>query len=183
MPMTEPPRSPRPGRIARRATRPTLSPLPVLLVFCLPLLAVAVGACRPTPEEKAADREEIAGFLREYLPKMAEAYRTGDTESLASYAAQKEREAIKKRVRDLAKQGQVLAPSLDSLEVEDVRIWSRVNAYVTTVEVWDIRVLAAGSDSVVRQQLDQSNRVKYQLKRDGDHWRVFWRQLEQTFDN
>ena len=114
---------------------------------------------------------------------MAEAYRTGDTESLASYAAQKEREAIKKRVRDLAKQGQVLAPSLDSLEVEDVRIWSRVNAYVTTVEVWDIRVLAAGSDSVVRQQLDQSNRVKYQLKRDGDHWRVFWRQLEQTFDN
>ncbi len=164
-------------RLSRRRVAPVL-----LLLVCLPGLAV-LGSCKPTVEEQAAKRDEIAAFLREYLPKMAEAYRTGDTDSLAPYAAQKERESIRKRVRDLAKQGQVLAPHLDSLQVEDVRIWGRVNAYVTTVEVWDIRVLAAGSDSVVRQELDQSNRVKYQLKQEDGRWRVFWRQLEQTFEN
>lgn len=177
MPMTDPPRPIRCRRSSRRA-RPL-----VLLLLALPLVTVALGSCQPTPEERAADREEIATFLREYLPKMAQAYRTGDTEALAPYAAQKEREMIKKRVLDLAKQGQVLAPHLDSLEVEDVRTWSKVNAYVTTVEVWDIKVLAAGSDTVVRQELGQSNRVKYQLQRDGDRWRVFWRQLEKTYDN
>lgn len=178
MPMSEPfqPTRRRSGRSDRYGRL-------VALVLLLPLLGTVAGSCKPTPEEKAADREEIATFLREYLPKMAEAYRTGDTESLAPYAAQKERAAIEKRVLDLAKQGQVLAPTLDSLQIEDVRTWGRVNAYVTTVEVWDLRVLAAGSDSVVRQQLGQSNRVKYQLQRDDGRWRVFWRQLEQTFDN
>jgi len=180
MPMIEPSEPPRPNR-PRRAVRRSAALLSAVL--CLVLFAASISACRPSPEEQAANREEIASFLREYLPKMAEAYRTGDTETLAPYAAKKEREAIKKRVLDLAKQGQVLAPHLDSLEVEDVRSWGSVNAYVTTVEVWDIKVLAAGSDTVLRQQLDQSNRVKYQLQRDGDRWRIFWRQLEQTFDN
>ncbi len=61
-------------------------------------------------------------------------------------------------------------------------MWSVANAYVTTVEVWDIRTYAAGSDNVVRQALDQRNRVKYQLRRENGRWRVFWRQLVKTYD-
>ena len=172
----------------RRSTRGACAVLPRGLPGLCGLLAVLAAllgptlACSPSAEERAADREEIESFLREYLPKMAEAYRTGETEPLAPYAAEKERKAIEKRVRERAKQGMVLAPALESVEVEDVRVWSAVNAYVTTVEVWDLRVLASGTEEVVRQEMDQPNRVKYQLKRDDGRWRVFWRQLEKSFD-
>jgi len=147
------------------------------------LFVLALGACAPTPEEQAVERDEIAAFLQDYLPRMAEAYRTGDVEPLAPYAAQKEGESIVRRVRELGKGGQVLDAELVSLEVEDVRTWSAVNAYVTTIEVWTLRVRAAGSGTVLREEIDQTNRVKYQLKRDGERWRVFWRQLEQTFED
>lgn len=168
-------------RLAGRSARPALS------AVLLTLLAFALGAlgvgCAPTSEERAVERDEIGAFLQEYLPLMAEAYRTGDVEPLAPYAAQKEREAIVRRVRELAKGGEVLDAELVSLEVEDVRTWSAVNAYATTVEVWTLRVRATGSGTVLREEIDQVNRVKYQLKRDGDTWRVFWRQLEQTFED
>jgi hypothetical protein len=151
------------------------------LVPLLPALLLA-GACGgASPEEEAADREEIAAFLREYLPKMAEAYRTGDVEPVIPYSTQKERAVIESRVRDLARTGQILAPELESVEVEDVTVWSAVNAFVTTVEVWNIRVLASGTEAVIREELNQPNRVKYQLKREDGRWRVFGRQLEETY--
>jgi len=146
---------------------------------------VALGGlagCKPSEQRQAVDREEIRSFLDAYLPKLAEAYRTGDTDPLAPYAAAKERAAIEKRVLDLAKTGEVLAPQLKSFEIENVTVWSVVNAYVTTLEVWDIRTYAAGSDNVLRQALGQRNRVKYQLRRENGRWRVFWRQLEKTYE-
>ena len=152
---------------------------PLLAVLAALALALAAG-CAPSAEEVAADRDQIEGFLEEYLPQMAEAYRTGDTEALAPYAAQKEQESIERRVRDLAKQGRILAPELESVEVEDVRPWQAVNAYVTTLETWNIRVLASGSEEVLSQEV-QENRVKYQMKREEGRWRVFWRELEQAF--
>lgn len=156
--------------------------VPALLAV-LGLFAVGLAACGgPTPEEEAVDREEVATFLREYLPKLAEAYRTGDASALEPYAAAKEQASIEHRARELAKAGEVLAPELDSVEVEDVRTWQAVNAYVTTVEVWDIRTYATGTENVVREQLDQTNRVKYQLKREGGRWRVFWREIQATFE-
>ena len=162
--------------IVRRAARA----VPLALGAAALLFAAACGP--PSAEEAAADQEEVRVFLLEYLPKMSDAYRTGDTAPLEPYTTLKERETIEKRVRDLAKQGSVLSPELESLEVEDVVTWSAVNAFVTTVEVWDLRVLAAGSDSVVRETEDQANRVKYQLKREDGRWRVFGRPLQETFE-
>lgn len=162
------------SRASRRSVRSVLCALALLLP--------GLGACAPSPEEQAVEREEIATFLRDYLPRMAAAYRTGDVEPLAPYAAQKEGDSILRRVRELAKGGEVLDAELVSLEVEDVRTWSAVNAYVTTVEVWTLRVRATGSGSVLREEIEQTSRVKYQLKREGDRWRVFWRQLEQAFE-
>lgn len=165
---------------ARSVGRGLARLLPLALLLGV---ALAVASCgEPSAEEAAADQEEVRAFLAEYLPKMSEAYRTGDTEPLEPYTTLKERETIEKRVRDLARQGSVLSPELVSLEVEDVVTWSAVNAFVTTVEVWDLRVLAAGSDSVIRETEGQSNRVKYQLKREDGRWRVFGRQLQETFE-
>lgn len=145
--------------------------------------ALALGACaQASPEDEAEDREAIQAFLEEYLPRMAEAYRTGEVEGLDPYAAAKEQEEILRMVRELAKAGEVLAPELESVQVEDITVWNEVNAYVTTVEVWDVRTFATGTERVVRERLAQPNRVKYQLKRERGRWRVFWREIEQTFD-
>jgi len=156
-------------------------PLPALaLLLAGALLAGACGG--QSPEEEAADQEEIQAFLEEYLPRMAEAYRTGDVEPIVPYTTEKERAVIENRVREMAKSGQILAPELESVEVEDVTVWSAVNAFVTSVEVWDVRVLASGTERVAREQLNQPNRVKYQLKREDGRWRVFGRQLEETYE-
>lgn len=150
------------------------------LSLALALLLAACGGA--SPEEAAADRDEIQAFLEDYLPRMAEAYRTGEVETLEPYTTQKERVAIANRVREMARQGQILAPELESVEVEDVTVWSAVNAFASTVEVWDVRILDTGTESVIREQVNQPNRVKYQLKREDGQWRVFGRQLEETYD-
>ena len=165
---------------ATSAPRRPLAPLLAFAGLLAFLPALAGLSCGPSPERVAADREEIEAFLGEYLPRMAEAYRTGDTEPLAAYAAEKERDSIERMVRERAQQGTILAPELRSVEVEDVRTWQAVNAYVTTLETWNIRVLATGSESVVREE-EQENRVKYQMKREDGRWRVFWRELEQAY--
>ena len=43
------------------------------------------------------------------------------------------------------------------------------------MEVWDLRSLALGSREPLAEDLGQSNRVKYQLKREGDSWKVLFR--------
>jgi hypothetical protein len=156
---------------------------PVAVSFAVLLLVAGLAGCGgPSPEKAAADKEEIQAFIEEYLPKLAEAYRTGDASGLEPYAAAKERSSIERRARELAKGGEVLAPVLESVEVEEVRSWQEINAYVTTIEVWDIRTYATGTENVVREQLAQTNRVKYQLQRENGRWRVFWREIQKTFE-
>lgn len=151
-----------------------------LRLLALVFLFAACGGA--SPEEAAANRDEIEAFLQDYLPRMAEAYRTGELETLEPYTTQKERAAIARRVREMAQKGQILAPELESVEVEDVTVWSAVNAFVTAVEVWDVRILDTGTESVIREEVNQPNRVRYQLKREDGEWRVFGRQLEETYD-
>ena len=64
-----------------------------------------------------------------------------------------------------------------SMSIEDVKVWGYANAYVTTNEVWDIRTVASGTDSMLTEQLDERNRVKYQLKKIDGQWRVLFRML------
>lgn len=166
----------------RRAAvlQPPTPRLPAALLACvLPLVAAGCGG--PSPEEQEADREVIHAFLEDYLPALAQAYRTGDVDVLDPYAAEKEQAAIAHRVNELAEQGEVLAPELVSVQVEDVTGWAEVNAYVTTVEVWNVRTYATGSENVVREELGQTNRVKYQLQRDAGRWRVFWREIQERY--
>ncbi|MFQ5350177.1 MAG: IMS domain-containing protein, partial [Thermoanaerobaculia bacterium] len=90
-------------------------------------------------------------------------------------AAQKEIAAIEKRISDLADQGRILDPTFRQLTVEEVTIFNYANAYVTTVEVWDLRSLATGSREQLAEDIGQSTRVKYQLKREGGGWKVLFR--------
>jgi len=161
------------GRLLRGVLLPTLI-LP-------PILALA-GACGPNPEQVAADQEEIRQALEAYLPRLAEAYATGNIEVLRDFAVEKELASVDKLVGELAEQGRVLKPELQSLTIEKVDTWSHVNAYVTTLEVWDVYNYAAGTDVVLSQALGKAHRVKYQLKRRREGWQVLYRQVEQIFE-
>lgn len=131
-----------------------------------------------TPEEQAA----IRAALEAYLPLLSQGYATGNLEPLRALAAEREVARVHKRVLELAEEGKVVEPELHELTVENVTIWNFANAYATTLEVWDLHVYAAGSRFQLSERLGQPNRVRYQLKRQGDHWRILQRDLDQTLE-
>ena len=92
-------------------------------------------------------------------------------------AAPREIAAIDKRLRDIQLEGRRLAPTFQSVAIEDLQVWGYANAYVTTQEVWDIRTYSTGSDQLLTEQLGQRNRVKYQLKRIDGSWQVLFRTI------
>jgi hypothetical protein len=101
---------------------------------------------------------------------------------LTGVAVEKERAGLEKRVSDMLAEGRVIRPSPKSIQVESVETWRYVNAFATVLEVWDLRVYAAGTDVLLSETLDQRNRVKYQLQREGDRWLVLFRELDATFE-
>ncbi len=121
------------------------------------------------------DTDSIEAVLELYLPRLGQAYATGDLAPLEGLAAQKEIAAIGKRISDLADQGRILEPTFRQLTIEEVKVFNYANAYVTTVEVWDLRSLSTGLREQLAEDIGQSNRVKYQLKREGDSWKVLFR--------
>ena len=155
------------------------SPLQRSIVMAL---TVAFASCGggASKSDDLADRQEIQATLEAYLPLLAQAYSTGKLSPLEPYAAQKEVASIHKRIEDLSLRGRTLEASLKSVTVEDVKIWNYSNAYVTTHEVWDLVVLASGSDQILAEEYDQPNRVKYQLKRDDDTWRILFREIQES---
>lgn len=153
----------------------------VLLHSLIPVLALVGLSCdgMSSESEEAVDREEIQATLDAYLPLLAQAYSTGDFSQLEPFAAQKEVSSVHKRVQDLALQGRRLEATLRSVTIEDVNSWNYSNAYVTTHEVWDLVVHATGTDQVLAEEYEQPNRVKYQLKRVEDSWRILFRQIQE----
>ncbi|MEE8277393.1 MAG: hypothetical protein V3R89_01555 [Thermoanaerobaculia bacterium] len=153
------------------------------MVLRLPIaLAIAflwLLGCGPSARQQELDRQAIQSDLEAYLPRLGEAYATGDLEVLREGAAIKEVARIEKRIQDLALQGRVLVPTFRQLTIEDVNVWNYANAYVTTLEIWDLKVLASGTDTVLSEENGQSSRVQYQLKRDkGRRWRVLFRSIQ-----
>jgi hypothetical protein len=136
------------------------------------------AACGPSPEHQRADREVVQQALAAYLPRLAEAYASGDAEKLRGLAVAKEIATVHKSIADLANQGLSFRPRLKHITVESARLWRGVNAYATTVEVWDIDKAVLGSDRILSQVRDEPHRVRYQLKRYEGTWQVLYREVE-----
>lgn len=153
-------------------------------VLLLPF-ALTMGCARSTGEPNEADARAIHAVLEGYMGALAVAYRTGNVEALRPFAVEKEMAMVFKRVSYLMEQeGRVVESTLKRFEIEKSTVWNHSNAFATTMEVWDIRALASGSETVVSEALDQRNRVRYQLKRTDEGWRVLYRQRdEETEDN
>ncbi len=153
-----------------------------LAVLCMAI--AVISGCQASETVSEEDREEIRATLAEYLPAMAEAYSSGNIEVLRGVAAEKEMAIVHKKVKDLMEQeSRVVVPTLQGFEIEDITLWNYANAFVTTLETWDIKVLASGSDFVTSEVEGQRSRVKYQVKRREDGWIVLYRVIETTFEN
>ena len=90
---------------------------------------------------------------------------------------------ISLRTEELADTGWVYEPEFKEVTVEDVSVWNYSNAFVTTLEVWDVRSFTLGTHILVNESLGQRNRVKYQMKRKEGSWVILYRELDQTFDS
>ena len=143
----------------------------------LPAMLVLLVACSSGESGESSARQEIEQMLGEYLPVLAEAYSEDDPLRLSEWVAEKEVARVHKRIEELAAQGSMLKPTFQSVTVEDVKIWGNANAFVTTVEVWDLRSVAVGSDQLIQEVEGQVNRVRYQLKKDQGRWRVLFRTI------
>jgi hypothetical protein len=162
-----------------RITPPRTTLLPSL---CLLLLALPFVGCGRSEEAVAADQEAIREVLNGYLPLLAQAYATRDTSPLEGVATPKEINALQTKIGEVSGQGLVFKPQLSELTVEEVDVWSPGNAYVTTLEVWDIAYYALGSDRMLSEVKGQTQRVKYQVMRREGSWQVVSRQVAQTFE-
>lgn len=156
--------------------RAKLSDMRVLRIAWLPVLALLAG-CGSAAEREAAERQELEAALRDYLPRLAAAYAAQDAAPIQEVAAPKEVARVQKLIDDLAVSGQILEPTFVDLTLEKVNVWGYANAFVDTVEVWDLRSYSSGSHQLLSESLAQSNRVKYQFKREDGRWRVLFRTL------
>jgi hypothetical protein len=129
-------------------------------------------------QNEALVKAEIQRTLEIYLPQMALAYRTGNLEPLREWAVEKEVATLYKRVLDLSGRGLTVDAELKSVTVETIGVWGHSNALATTLELWDVRYYAEGTDNLISEELDQANRVKYQFKLEGERWWVLYRSLE-----
>jgi len=137
---------------------------------------LAMG-CTPPEVRDAAFKVEIQAFLEEYLPALGAAYAQSDAYQIKPYVASKEIARVGKRLEELAARGQVYAPTVRAITIESVTVWNNSNAWVSTVEIWDVQRLAAGSGLFLGESLDQPHRVKYRMKRGDKGWRVFYRMI------
>ena len=174
------------------STSTSLCPLPCppgdrapAVVVAAILLAGGLAGCAGSGSDGAADedRTAIEIVLADYLPKLGNAYATGDFDALASGAVPKEIATVRKRVHDLEMEAsRTLRPMLKSFEIERIDVWRYSNAAVTTIEVWDIESLASGTERLLSSGTDRY-RVRYQFKRRDQGWMVIDRRIEHQFES
>lgn len=159
--------------------RPWRATLAAASVAGLGLLAGLAAACGPSTASQEATRGEIEELLHAYLPVLAEYYRTGEPGAAETYAFPKEVDHVNRWILTRARdEGHVVDPTLESVEIEQLNVYQPTNAILTTQEIWDLRIRAAGSGRVIQEELGKLNRFRYQLKRDDDgRWRVLSREV------
>ncbi len=149
------------------------------MASCLALSLTFLAACGSSAAREAEDAASIASSLEAYLPVLGQVYLDGDVETLRPYAAEKELARIQALVQNLVDQGRYLAPEFQRLTVEGTSTWNNSNAFVTTLEVWNVRMHALGSGELLAEDVDETYRVKYQLKRHNGGWRVLFRAIQE----
>ncbi len=149
----------------------------ILALAAAPLLAAAL-ACGPSEERVREVQTEVEELLAAYLPALAEFYRTGDPAPVEGLVAPRERERVEALIRERGQEGLVIDATLQRFEIDRFDLYQHSNALLTTREVWDLRLRAAGSDRVIQDEPGKSDRYHYQVKRGDDgRWMVLSREV------
>ena len=149
----------------------------VLVLAAVPLLAAAL-ACGFSEQQTQRVQTEIEELLAAYLPALGEFYRTGDPATVEGLVAPRERERVEALIRGRAQEGLVIDATLQRFEIDRFDLYQHSNALLTTREVWDLRIRAAGSDRVIQDEPGKSDRYRYQVKRGDDgRWIVLSREV------
>ena len=142
-------------------------------------LAVTLAACEtdvPTPRE----REEIVPLVRTFLVQLARAYGDLDAGALAGVGAPRLLEQAGKDIELLRAGGVRLQPQLVSVEITDLKVLRRANAYVACTEVWDTTRFDSYSGELVGRDSASTLHSHIQLKRVEGAWMVLYREVEET---
>lgn len=149
----------------------------VFALVAAPLLA-SLLACGPSEATQQQARAEVQELLDAYLPALAEYYRTGDASHVEGLAAPRERDRVDALILERAREGMVIDATLKRFEIESFDLYQHSNALLTTREVWDLRIRAAGSDRVIQEELGKADRYRYQVTRGDDGgWIVLSREV------
>jgi hypothetical protein len=151
------------------------TPLTIVPLLLLLAALVLLGGCERS-ELTDVERQQIETTLATYLPKLAEAYATREPGRLTGLASGKEIASVQKLIEELADRGEAMAPELVSFTIESAHLW-RSTVFVSTLEIWDLRRRATGTEVVLQEYLGQRNRVNYHLERAGESWVVLRRQV------
>ena len=144
----------------------------------LALAAAALLACGPSEATQEEARAAVQELLEAYLPALAEYYRTGDDAHVDGLAAPRERDRVESLIRDRAHEGMVIDATLQRFEIDRFDLYQHSNALLSTREVWDLRIRAAGSDRIIQEELGKTDLYRYQVKRDDDGgWIVLSREV------
>jgi hypothetical protein len=143
----------------------------------LALTAGLLASCGTQREVDAGMRQEVETRLAEYAARMAEAYASGDASRVAGVATEREVERLRISIEELAVEGRALRPTLRSQVVETLDRAGNTAVAAGTIEVWDLRVVAVGTEQLVSESLAQENRLTYSLVREAGEWRVLSRLL------
>lgn len=146
-------------------------PAAAVLLALLPVIALGCG--RPSEQAQEEVRVEIEIALADYLPRLAEVYRTGDLSPLVGLAAPREIASVESFISERAQEGRVVDAELQRFEIQDFDLYKYNSAFVTTREVWDLHLRAAGSDRLLSEELGRAYRYRYQFYRDdGEGWKI-----------
>lgn len=142
-------------------------------------LALPLAACEtdvPTPAERAA----ITPLVRTYLERLARSYAELDASHLEGVGAPRLLADAKRDIELLRAGGVRLEPRLVSLEVTDLKVLRRANAYVACTELWDTRRFDAYTGEMVGRDSASTLHSHVQLKKVEGAWMVLYREVEET---
>jgi hypothetical protein len=141
--------------------------------------AAALAGCEtdvPTP----AERGEVAPLVRTFLVQLAHAYAELDPRALEGIAAPRLLAEARRDIETLRAGGIHLQPELVSLEITDLKVLRRANAYVACTEVWDTLRFDAFSGEMVGRDRASTLHSHIQLKKVDGRWLVLYREVEET---
>ncbi len=145
----------------------------ILLVFLSVLLS-----CKSEQEIKNTVEKEIAMFLRNFLPKLAEAYKEGSPAPVKEFSSEKFISILSQRILEATDKGFKIEGEVVSFSIENVEVINVNFIVVSTLEEWNLKYHYLSSGKV-EKRVGTRYRVHYSFARTGKKWQVLERRILQ----